>query len=39
MIACRGAADIAETAAVLTQQPLPGGFRIGVRHATPAAWA
>ena len=30
VIPCRGGADIAETAAVLTQQPLPGGFRIGV---------
>ena len=30
MIPCRGAADIAEAAAVLTQQPLPGGFRVGV---------
>jgi acyl-CoA synthetase (NDP forming)/GNAT superfamily N-acetyltransferase len=30
VIPCRGGADIAETAAVLAQQPLPGGFRIGV---------
>jgi acyl-CoA synthetase (NDP forming)/GNAT superfamily N-acetyltransferase len=30
VISCRGAADIAEAAAVLTQQPLPGGFRVGV---------
>ena len=30
VIPCRGAADIAEAAAVLTQQPLPGGFRVGV---------
>ena len=30
VIPCRGGADIAETAAVLTQQPLPGGFRVGV---------
>ena len=30
VIPCRGAADIAEAAAVLTQQPLPDGFRVGV---------
>ncbi len=30
VIPCRGAADIAEAAAVLTQQPLPSGFRVGV---------
>jgi acyl-CoA synthetase (NDP forming)/GNAT superfamily N-acetyltransferase len=30
VIPCRGAADIAEAAAVLTQQPLPAGFRVGV---------
>jgi acyl-CoA synthetase (NDP forming) len=30
VIPCRGAADIAEAAAVLTQQPLPGGFRVAV---------
>ncbi len=30
VIPCRGAADIAEAAAVLTEQPLPGGFRVGV---------
>jgi acyl-CoA synthetase (NDP forming)/GNAT superfamily N-acetyltransferase len=30
VISCRGAADIAEAAAVLTQQPLPEGFRVAV---------
>ncbi len=30
VISCRGGADIAEAAAVLTQQPLPHGFRVGV---------
>ncbi len=30
VIPCRGGADIAETAAVLTQQPLPEGFRLAV---------
>ena len=30
VIRCRGAAELAEAAAVLSQQPLPGGHRVGI---------